>query len=215
MKRVAIEKANSRLRVAQKALADLKSCRTFEEFSDAWYVVLTSSKNIYTVLEQGAKGAAQSMQWLGAKKQIRKSDPLLQYMFEARNDDEHGLGSSVALRPELHEIGVAGPGFSSLIRLDGGPFSNVVIAGSGTAVAFSGGPPPPGLRVTPLDGKPVQVRRTPATTILVPVNARGDRTYDPPTHHFGQQLHDTSPIAVAELNVAYLSNLLDEAFGLA
>jgi hypothetical protein len=215
MKHIAIEKANSRLRVAQKALTDLKSCRTFEEFSDAWYVVLTSSKNIYTVLEQGAKGAAQSMQWLGAKKQIRKNDTLLQYMFEARNDDEHGLGSSVALKPELHEIGVAGPGFSSTIRLDGGPFSNVVISGCQTAVAFSGGPPPLGLRVTPLDGKPVQVRRSPATTILVPVIARGDRKYDPPTHHLGHKLNDTSPIAVAELNVAYLAGLLNEASGLA
>jgi len=215
MKRAAIEKAKSRLRVAQKAVAELKSCRTYAEFSDTWYVMLTSSKNIYTVLEQGAKGSPQSMQWLGAKKQIRKDDPLLQYMFEARNDDEHGLGSALALKPELHEIGVAGPGFSNTVRLDGGPFSNVVISGSATAVAFAGGPPPPGLRVTPLDGKPIQVRRTPATTILVPVIARGNRTYDPPTYHLGQELHDKSPVAVAELNVVYLAGLLDEATGLA
>lgn len=215
MKRAAIEKAKGRLRVAQKALAELKSCSTFGDFSDAWYIVLTSSKNVYTVLEQGAKGSPQSMQWLGAKKQARKSDDLLQYMFEARNDDEHGLGSAVKLKPELHEIGVAGPGFSNTVRLDGGPFSNVVISGCGTALAFEGGPPPPGLRVTPLDGKPVRVRRTPATTVLIPVTARGDRTYNPPTEHLGKPLQDTSPIAVAEMNIAYLEGLLAEAEELA
>lgn len=213
MKRSAIEKAKGRLRIAQKALVELKSSRTFSEFSDAWYVILTSSKNVYTVLEQGAKVSPQSMQWFGAKKQIRKSDPLLQYMFEARNDDEHGLGSAIELKPELYEIGVSGLGFSNKVRLDGGPFSNVVVEGCGTAVAFEGGPPSPNLQVTPLDGKPVRVRRTPATTKLAPVAARGDRTYEPPTHHLGQPLRDISPIAVAELNVAYLADLVTEAEG--
>ena len=211
MDKAAVEKAKGRLRVARKALAELKSSRTFSDFSDSWYVVLTSSKNIYTVLEQGAKSSPQSMQWFGAKKQIRKSDPLLQYMFEARNDDEHGLGSAVQLKPELHEIGVAGPGYSNAVRLDGGPFSNVVIQGCGTAVAFEGGPPPPDLRITPLDGKPVRVRRTPATTTLIPIAARGDRVYAPPTHHLGQRLQDASPVAVAELNIAYLESVLGEA----
>lgn len=211
MQNSAIEKAKSRLRVAQKAVAELKLCQTFGDFTDTWYVVLTSSKNVYTVLEQGAKGSPRSMQWFGAKKQIRKSDPLLQYMFEARNDDEHGLGSAVELKPELYEIGVSDPRSSNRIHLNGGPFSDVFIEGTTTAVAFEGGPPPANLRVTSLDGKPVRIRRTPATTILTPVSARGHRTYPPPTHHLGQPIKDTSPIAIAELNVAYLERLLGEA----
>lgn len=211
MNRAALEKAKSRLRVAQKALAELKSSRTYSDFSDSWYVVLTSSKNVYTVLEQGAKSSPQSMQWFGDKKRVRRSDPLLQYMFEARNDDEHGLGSAVRLKLELHEIGVAGDGYSNSVRLDGGPFSNVVVHGCGTAVAFEGSPPPPDLKVTPLDGKPIRVRRTPANTVLIDVLARGDRTYAPPTHHLGQPLQDGSPIAVAALNIAYLERLLGEA----
>ncbi len=75
MNRSAVEKAKARLRVARKALAELKESRTFSDFSDAWYVLLTSSKNVYTVLEQGAKTSAQSKQWFGAKKQARKTRP--------------------------------------------------------------------------------------------------------------------------------------------
>ncbi|UVK53333.1 hypothetical protein DBIPINDM_006816 [Mesorhizobium sp. AR02] len=215
MNQSAVEKAKGRLRVAQKALAALRSSRTFDDFSDSWYVVLTSSKNVYTVLEQGAKGSPQSMQWLGSKKQVRKSDPLLQYMFEARNDDEHGLGSAVHLEPERHDIGISGEGDSNSIRLDGGPFRDVVMTNFATAIGFVGGPPPADLRVTSLDGKPVKVRRTPSTTVLVPISARGDRTYNPPTHHLGVPLQSTSPVAVAELNVTYLEGLVAEAEKLA
>ena len=130
------------------------------------------------MLELGAKGIPKSTEWLNAKVQIQKNDPLLKYMYEARNDDEHGLGSAVSLIPELHEIGVASPGFSNSIRLENGPFFNVVISGCGTAAAFSGGPSPAGLRVTSLDGKPVQVRRTPATTVLVAVSGKKGERYD-------------------------------------
>lgn len=211
----AIEKAKSRLRVAKKALADLKASETFGDFADHWYIFLTSAKNVYTVLEQGAKVSPQSRQWFGAKKQIRKADPLLQYFYEARNDDEHGLGSSVSLTPERHEIGVAQDGYSNSMTLNGGPFRNVTVSGCATAVVFEGRPPPSDLKVTALDGKPVLARRTPATTVLTEITARGDRKYAPPTEHLGDEIADCSPIGVAEVATAYLDGLLDEAERLA
>jgi len=211
----AIEKAKSRLRVAKRALSDLKGSATFGDFADHWYVFLTSAKNVYTVLEQGAKDSPQSRQWFGAKKQIRKDDPLLQYLYEARNDDEHGLGNSVSLTPERHEIGVAQDGYSRSMTLNGGPFRNVTVTGCGTAVVFEGGPPPSDLKVTALDGKPVLAKRTPATTVLTEVTARGDRKYAPPKEHLGNAITDCSPIGVAEIAITYLSSLLEEAWRVA
>ncbi|WP_156464972.1 hypothetical protein [Mesorhizobium sp. Root552] len=207
----AIEKAKSRLRVAKKALANLRTSETFRDFSDNWYVFLTSAKNIYTVLDQGAKTSPQSRQWFGAKKQIRKDDPLLQYLYEARNDDEHGLGSSVSLKAEKHEIGVSLPGYSNSIVLNGGPFRNVRISGFGTAVVFEGVSPPRDLKVTSLDGKPILARRTPATTVLAEIAARGDRKYSPPTSHLGKEIPDASPTGVADMAISYLEGLLKEA----
>lgn len=186
MDRKALQKAESRLRIAKKAVADLESSKTFNDFSDNWYVFLTSAKNVYTVLEQGSKTSPQSRQWFGTKNKARKSDPLLQYLYEARNDDEHGLGSSVHLQPEKHEFGVSRPGYSNTVRLDGGPFHNVIVSGCGTAVVFEGIGPPPDLTVTPLDNKPVLIRRIPATAILVEVTGRGDRKYPPPHISSGQ-----------------------------
>lgn len=211
----AVEKAKSRLRVANKALADMRRSETFRDFADNWYVFLTSAKNVYTVLEQGAKTTPQSRQWFGAKATIRRNDPLLQYVFEARNDDEHGLGSSIDITPEMHEIGIADEGFSKLVRLDGGPFHNVVVSGGRAGIVFKGGPPPPGLRATSLDGKPIKSKRTPATTGLVEVTARGGRKHPPPESHLDVPLEDKSPIAVASVMVGYLASLLEEASALA
>lgn len=214
MDRRAVEKAESRLRIAQKALAGLEESQNYRDFADQWHVFLTSAKGVYTVLEQGAKVSPQSRQWFVAKKTIRKNDPLLQYIFEARNDDEHGLGTSVNLQPERHEIGMAGEGCSSSIRLDGGPFQNVHISGGHTALVIEGAPPP-GLRVTSLDNKPILSRHKPAAPILVEITARGNRKYAPPTSHLGHQLGDTSPLHVAKVAVDYLSGLVKEAAGLA
>lgn len=102
----AIAKARSRLRVAEKAVQELAGYNadfdTFlddperfnddiERFRELWYIFLAAAKNVWTVLEQGSKASPQSKQWFGGKKNVRRADPLLQYMFEARNDDEHGL----------------------------------------------------------------------------------------------------------------------------
>lgn len=215
MDRRALGKAESRLRIAKKAVADLQASQTYGDFSDHWYVFLTSAKNVYTVLEQGSKTSPQSRQWFGAKKQVRKNDPLLQYLYEARNDDEHGLGSSVELAPERHEIGVARSGHSNAVRLEGETFQNVVVSGCATAVVFEGAPPAPDLSVTSLDDKPILIKRTPATAVLVEITARGNRKYPPPKSHLGNTLTEPSPLSIAQLAVSYLEVLVREASHLA
>ena len=193
----AITKAKSRLRVAEKALVELTSCSDYQVFNDTWYTFLVAVKSVYTVLEQGAKISAQSQQWFGGVKRRRKNDQLLQYLFEARNDDEHGLENSTEHVPGSLAIGVQKPGFSNYMRFDGttGP----------------GGK----MNVTSLDGKPVLVAQTMPHAKLISVSARGDRTYDPPTSHKGQPVLDGSPINVAGLGLAYLIELVVEAESLA
>src|SRR3546814_16981731 len=73
----ALHKAQLRLRVASKTAADLKDCKTYGEFSDAWYIFMHAAKGIYTMLEQGSKPTPQGRQWFGGKNKERKDDPLL------------------------------------------------------------------------------------------------------------------------------------------
>lgn len=166
-----------------------------EAFHDAWYTFLTATKNIYESLKKGANGTTpQSRQWYGSKARERKDDPLLQYVYEARNADEHGLSSSVKRNPGSVRLGVARPGFSSALQFDG------VIGGPNT-----------NLRVTSLDGKPIAVGVTLPHVILVPVRARGNRVHHPPAIHLGKPLPSNLPVPVAELALTYLVNLVEEA----
>lgn len=213
MDKRALEKSASRLRLVRKSLLDLDASVSFEEFSDTWYSFLTAWKNIYTILEQGSKTTAQSRQWFGAKKRERKSDPLLQYLFEARNDDEHGLDNSLNLQPRFLDIGVVSEGSSRKIRLDGGPFSNVVIEGGATAARFEGSIPK-GIRATSLDGKPIKISYSGEKITLTTVKPRGRPPLGPPTEHLGLHLSDSSPLNVAKQAADYINGLHDEASNL-
>jgi hypothetical protein len=189
----AIDKAQSRLRTAARALADLEQATDYRTFFDHWYVFLTGWKGVYTVLEQGAKQSAQSRQWFGAKKAERRADPLLQYLFEARNDEEHGLEPSIVpalgrMRVELPDVGVEGrqisveanplTGEMRAFRPDGGPLS----------ISQSHGPGP----------------------ALRPVKGRGGRMYGPPIVHLGQRI-DLAPLEVARAGLRYVEALVNDA----
>ena len=67
------------------------SATNYADFEAAWTDFLVSTNAIYTILEVGAKGSPQSRQWFGRKKIERRNDPLLQYLHQARNADEHGM----------------------------------------------------------------------------------------------------------------------------
>jgi hypothetical protein len=197
MDQKAITKARSRLRVAEKAARELVTCKDIQEFTDIWYTFLSAAKNIYTVLEQGAKSSPQSRQWFGAVGNERRGDPLLRYVYEARNDDEHGLEPGAEYVPGRLRIGITKPGFSSEFTINGR-------SGPGNT-----------LNVQSTDGKPVLIERIPPRIKLVPVKDRTGKCYAPPEMHKNQTLSDNSPINVAGLALSYLTDLVERASKLA
>jgi hypothetical protein len=192
----AVAKARQRLKLATEKLREAEIATTHEAFAGAWYFFLIAAKNVYTSLEQGAKTSAQSRQWFGAKKNERKTDPLLQYLFQARDDDEHGLGDVTKLEPGSLAIGKARPGFSSNMSI------SLSTDGSGRPTIH---------RLESHDGLPILIEEIRAHFRLLPVTGRGDVTYDPPTHHLGAPLLDNQPIIVGNLAIEYLTRLIEEA----
>jgi hypothetical protein len=191
MKKAAVEKARSRLRIAEKATENIQECVSYQEFTDVWYTFLTASKSIWTVLEVGAKDDPESRQWFALKSKQRRADELLTYLFEARNDDEHGIAPVTALKPGYLSIGKVEPGFSNSVFISGS-FETELIVRS-------------------LDGKPVLIEEQPNTAKLAVINPRGRPPMDPPTTHLGEPLPDDSPLTVATLALNYLTKLIEEA----
>lgn len=193
----ALAKARGRLRVAKQQLEAAEKAPSYEAFKDAWYLFLVAAKNVYTTLEQGSKASARSRQWFGGKKADRKADPLLQYLFQARDDDEHGLSDVTNLQPGHLTIGRAAPGYSNDMTIH-----NLHVDGEGKV--HIGG-------ITAHDNLPVLVEQMPGRAVLSPVIGRGNNTYDPPLEHLGKPLADSAPITVGKLCLVYLEALVTEA----
>ncbi len=210
----ALAKAQSRLRVAQRAVADLRSSNDYHDFSDHWYVFLHAAKAIYTTLEQGAKATAQARQWFGAKNQDRKNDGLLRYITEARNDDEHGIEAVTEYVPGSAKLGVNRPGSSrAMVDQFGNRFSDP-IGPDATVYNIPNLTDPSQIpQLHALDGKPIFNEVTTPKVKLINVRDRSGRTYAPPSNHLGQAILDPEPVIVADLTVNYLKVLLEEAEG--
>ena len=196
----AVEKARSRIRVAEKALSELVGCPDYASFTDTWYTFLVAAKNVYTALEQGAKSSAQSRQWFGAIKEARRNDELLQYLFQARDDDEHGLNEITRLEGSSVGIGKGAHGYSNNVtvhnlRIENGQIINCDVESN--------------------DGKPVLIETRGPRAVLSPIIGRGPVIYQPPTKHEGIDIQDRTPLGVATLGLAYLSTLVDKAATLA
>jgi hypothetical protein len=190
MKSQAIEKARRRLRVASGALDQLRSAASSDEFDDAWFVFLTSWKGIYTVLELGAMDSAQSRRWFGEKKTELKRTNYLQYLFVARNDEEHGLGQAI------------GFGNAGSIRLI--PGAN---AKPGEPMHFSWHEDPLGV-----SGR-MEVIREVSGKLLGPVKNRDGTEIQPPWVYIGGSPLFT-PIEIASLGRDYAATMIDQAAAL-
>lgn len=68
MLRDAVEQAKQRLLRAERSLRDLTEATTAQDAEDAWIDFLLAAANIYSKLEQGAKGNSKSEPWFGQKK---------------------------------------------------------------------------------------------------------------------------------------------------
>ena len=91
MDQTAVQAAKDCLQRAEAAATRMDVAESFASLEQAWTDFLIMANRVYTKLEQGAKGYPQSFGWFGLKKHERRKDPLLKYVKNARDADEHGL----------------------------------------------------------------------------------------------------------------------------
>lgn len=185
----ALKKAESKLRILRETLPRIESCNDFDKFTDLWYIFLVAGKNVYTALKQGATATPQDRQWFGGKESERRRDSLLQYVFEARNQDEHEITPTAQLEPSrvTFSTGVGGKGIS---------VSGVY---------------PQKFNVKSVDEAPMTISSQPEHVKLLPVTNEFKQTFQPPTLHLNNLLQDQSPYNLAKLTLAYLEGLVSEA----
>ncbi len=180
-------KACAALENAKSKLEQMNVARDLRSLSSLWSEYLTEVQRFYTRMVIACKQGPSSA-WWGSIKSARNSDPLLQYLHQARHADEHGIS----------EITEAEPG-SILIDGRDGTLSLRNLSMKDGRLSFEADRP-----------HNVEVTFEPARLHLIPVYNRG-KCYDPPTRHLDKDIADGGPLSVASLAIEYLEGVRDHA----
>jgi hypothetical protein len=189
-----LNQAQMRLKLCQRAFDNLKEV-IFEEtdFQLHWQDYLVQWKGTYMKVQQAAKTTPQERQWFGAVNTFRRRDPLLRWLYEARNDEEHHGLTDSAIRK---------PGETVFQILKGGPGRGQIRFG------------PDGLEmIDPDTGETIGrlVSDTPPTACLQEVTEKdGQRKVPPPASHLDQPM-SPDPKVAAFLGLRWLEALLRDA----
>src|SRR4051812_44063271 len=95
MEKAAVTKARARWEKANAALEGLKSSQSPVAAASEWADYLLALNAIHSALEAGSKSDPSSRGWFGGKKGTQNGDPLLSYLRQARNAEEHGLAEVI------------------------------------------------------------------------------------------------------------------------
>jgi hypothetical protein len=185
MKSQAVAQAVARLSKGASALAVMASpIADISEQEAAWIDFLLAFVGVYNKLWHGTKDAARSRQWMGTKKRERAADPLLSYLNQARNADEHGIEPSTASRSL--SLSISPGGLVKFICREDGVWDWSPIIGTGT-------PNNPRLYLVPV------------------TDDRFGTVFPVPQMHLGLAVTDKTAAGVAALGLAYLGKLVSEA----
>lgn len=213
MKSSVLPQVGDRIRRCREAVSAIENAEDYQASLRAWIDFLTAANTVYSKLEQGAKGCGKSEAWYGRKKHERKKDPLLAYIHQARNADEHGVSPISSVHPGGAVIRGEGA-----YKIDGGVVTsttnfNVVFEQDGPRLEVTGNTDF-GLSLVHESGPPPEVEILRPQVLLIPIrDERFNTVFFPPSSHLGKPVEPLARI-VASLGLTYLEGLLKEAYSL-
>jgi hypothetical protein len=168
------------LELAAAEIERMADATTLSELKSSWESFLFRLERAWERTERTiqAKSGREAQSWLSANSKLRRNDPLLQYLKQARNAETHALSSSV----ESNRI-------ISVADRFGRPFSlnNVNLSVEGKTLVID------------LESYDIVEPSDPKLQCIV---NRGKK-YEPPTRHLGNHVRDMHPVAIANLGLNF------------
>ena len=167
----------------------MKNASTSAQYEEAWIDFLHNLERIWNKTVSHLKRSPKYQGWTlrGKAETLRRKDPLLSYLINARGAEEHTIADITGREP-------------------GGI---VINPAEGTALTIK--------EMTIDDGKisinadnPIKIEFIPSKMKLLPVINRG-RKYDLPTSHLGESIDDKNPIEIARLAIKFYEGYIEEA----
>jgi hypothetical protein len=198
----AIQHARARLEWAEEAVEALAQAETFGGLVKAWMAFVTNFVDFFQKLDFGAEGDPASETWKAKSVGLRRTDPLLAYIRQARNSERYGLNGSVQQAYRLEPIpeGTVRDLFAE-VQPNGDMRFWDVTALTGASAALTGRPNTDLCEEVflPLTGALSEV-----------VDGRSGKTFPPPAHHMGKPVDSPTALRVAQAGLAWMKASLDE-----
>ncbi|WP_421706394.1 hypothetical protein [Alloalcanivorax xenomutans] len=181
------------LDIANKAIDCMKSTTSFSDFQESWENFLFRIERAWEVTERTLKSKKGFQQWYKPYAELRKKDPLLVFLRQARNAEMHSLSPTVTKPLAMEVVDKSGRGFhlnSVSSRLENGTLT------------------------IDLDSPDIllnlDTRIMPADPEVVRFKNRG-KWYNPPWQHLRERIRDLHPVALAELGLVFYRAYVNEA----
>ncbi|OXE36439.1 MAG: hypothetical protein CGW95_07685 [Phenylobacterium zucineum] len=159
----------------------------FSTLDESWSNFLVAVKLVFAKLGAGARGDPTSEGWFARVQGEQRADPLLKFLYHARNAEEHGLDRSIEHAYDIRVVEGVRLEVNAILEPNGDvTFRNIHDAGQ--VVHF------------PLKGTPKAI-----------TDGRSGQIFAPPTEHLGLSMTDPSIFGIARAAVAYLARLVGDA----
>lgn len=192
----AFHAARDKLSAAHEKLVLLQASSRLSVVKRTWSDVLVEIQRVYLRLQKALEhGPGKFL--VDRLRCDQKTDPLLQYVHQARNADEHGTKAVLEMVPGM----VVGPPMGPGLPNRGISIDEMRMDEDGR-VHLSG--------VRTSDGTPADVKVFHGHFKLRSVRNRG-REFLVPEIHFGALVADQSPAGVAALAISYLDRFVADA----
>ena len=191
MLEAAYEQAAQKLAIIKTAQSMLLMTGEVSTFQENFSIFLQNTHSLFSKLENGSKSNSKSNSWYTNIRRLRKIDPLLVYLKQARNVDEHCIQNISSPTGASAEFSPNGTAVFTVSFYDDGyqDWSVVNRDENGVELSKSGG------------FKNFRLLR---------IVARGVEYY-PPNKHLNEDTSGCSPIELVNITVSYLERVLEEA----
>ena len=172
---------------AKASIEGMRNARSLDEFEEQWKSFLHRLERVWNKTSHHYGKSPKWNGWKGKYEQLRKNDPLLAYLVNARGADEH----------TVNEILSREPGGIGINPAEGNSFYIEHMTINKGQISIK-------------SPQKIRIDFIPAKTRLLPVVNRG-RTYAVPVSHRGKVIDPTKVVEIAETAVKFYEEFLNDA----
>ncbi|MEW8333955.1 MAG: hypothetical protein AB2723_00760 [Candidatus Thiodiazotropha sp.] len=181
------------LDIAAKAIDEMKATTNFSEFQESWENFLFRIERAWEFTERSLKSRKGFQQWHKPYTELRKKDPLLVFLRQARNAEMHSVSATVTKPLKMAVVDKSRRGFqlnSISYKIENGTLT-IDLDSPDILLDLD-------TKVVPTDPEVVRFKN------------RG-KWYNPPWHHLKERIRDLHPVCLAELGLQFYRSYIQEA----